>query len=379
MKIKFNDLSSQWDQIKEKALPRLNKCFEKSNFILGEDVKIFEDNFSKWNNTRYTIGVGNGTDALKISIKSLDLIGNTIFYIPANTYIATLLGVVHSLTKEYTYKLIDCDEFFQMDMDILENELKKNKDNFQNTVVMPVHLYGSCCDMEKLLNLKKDYDFYIIEDCSQAHGTLGWDGKKVGNYGDIAAFSLYPGKNLGAFGDAGCIVTNNENLYHRCLNLRNLGSVEKYVHNVVGWNSRLDTVQSIILDEKLKFLDVWNARRNEISNEYTKYINNEYIITPKTPEFCKYHTFHIYAILSEKRNELLEYLNYHDIPTIIHYPIPIELTGAFFNSDLKNIQTLNISESILSIPLHPFMNQKEIDYIIEKLNNFKVQSNFGQV
>ena len=109
MKIKFNDLSSQWDQIKEKALPRLNNCFEKSNFILGEDVKIFEDNFSKWNNSRYTIGVGNGTDALKISIKSLDLIGSTIFYIPANTYIATLLGVFHSLTKEYTYKLIDCD------------------------------------------------------------------------------------------------------------------------------------------------------------------------------------------------------------------------------------------------------------------------------
>lgn len=370
MKIKFNDLSSQWKQIKENTLSRIQDCFEKSNFILGEDVKIFEDNFSKWNGSKYTIGVGNGTDALKISVKSLGLIGRTKFYIPANTYIATLLGVVHSLTLDYEYELIDCDDFFQMDMSVLEKKLETINDEFENIVVMPVHLYGVCCDMEKLLNLKKKFGFYIVEDCSQAHGTLGWDGRKVGNYGNISAFSLYPGKNLGAFGDAGCIVTNDEHLYQECLKLRNLGSLEKYVHDVIGWNSRLDTIQSIILDEKLNFLDEWNLKRNFVASQYDEKINNSHITTPKTPHYCKYNTFHVYPILSERRVELINYLQERKIPTIIHYPIPIELTGAFLNLEAKNIRTLNISNKILSLPLHPFMNQEEIDYIINSLNEF---------
>jgi dTDP-4-amino-4,6-dideoxygalactose transaminase len=370
MKIKFNDLGSQWEQIKEKTLPRLNKCFEKSNFILGDDVKIFEENFSKWNKSKFTVGVANGTDALKISIRSLNLTGNTIFYIPSNTYIATLLGVVHSMTEQFEYRLIDCDEFFQIDLDLLEKELIKNNDNFENSVVMPVHLYGSCCDMKKLLNLREKYNFYIVEDCSQSHGTLGWDGKKVGNYGDIAAFSLYPGKNLGACGDAGCIVTNNKILYERCLKLRNLGSIEKYVHDVIGWNSRLDTLQSIILDEKLKLLDEWNEKRNYVAKEYNERINNKNISLPKTPHYCEYNTFHIYPILTNKRSDLIEYLQKHEIPTIIHYPIPIELTGAFFDDNINNKNTITFSKNILSLPIHPFMCQEEIDYIVEVINNY---------
>jgi dTDP-4-amino-4,6-dideoxygalactose transaminase len=371
MNIKFNDLSSQWSEISEKTLPSILNVLETGNFILGKQVSEFEDNFKKWNGNKYAIGVANGTDALMISISSLSLSGNSIFYIPANTYIATLLGVVLSLNKNYKYKLIDCDEYYQIDTNLLETEIKKDFGNYDNYVVMPVHLYGMSCNMSHIIELKNKFNLRIIEDCSQSHGTLTDEKKKVGTYGDVSAFSLYPGKNLGAAGDAGIIVTDNEDIYKACLKLRNLGSIEKYNHEIIGWNSRLDTIQSVILNEKIKLIDDWNDKRNYVAEKFLKGIKNPLIKLPETPKYCSYNTYHIFAILCFKRDELMKYLSECGIPSIIHYPIPIELSGAFFNDGLNNKNTIRFAGELLSLPIHPFMVDEEINHIIESLNNFK--------
>jgi dTDP-4-amino-4,6-dideoxygalactose transaminase len=372
MNIKFNDLQSQWRVISTECLPKITSVLENGNFILGKEVEIFENEFKKWNGNKYAVGVGNGTDALIISVSSLKLKGKSIFYIPANTYIATLLGVVLSCDKNFEYKLIDCDDYFQMNFDILENELSINRKKYDNVVVMPVHLYGISCDMKKLMELKTKYNFKIIEDCSQSHGTITDENKKVGTYGDVSAFSLYPGKNLGASGDAGIIVTDNEEIYKSCLMIRNLGSIEKYKHEVVGRNSRLDTIQSVILNEKLKLIDKWNERRNYIANQYIKKINNKNVITIKTPNYCKYNTYHIFLLLTDYRESLIEYLKILNIPTLIHYPIPIELTDAFYDEKSNNIRTIDFSKKILSLPMHPFLKDDEIDYICESINKFEL-------
>ena len=370
MNIKFNDLSSQWGEISENTLPKILNILETGNYILGKQVSEFEENFKKWNGNKFAIGVANGTDALILSVTSLSLTGKTIFYIPSNTYIATLLGVVLSTNNYYEYKLIDCDEYYQIDTNILETEISNDYGKYDNYVVIPVHLYGVSCNMRHIMELKNKYNLKIIEDCSQAHGTLTEDNKKVGTYGDVSAFSLYPGKNLGAAGDAGIIVTNNEEIYKTCLKLRNLGSIEKYNHEIIGWNSRLDTLQSVILNEKLKLLNEWNSRRNYVAKKYLEGINNALIKLPVTPKYCNYNTYHVFPILCDDREKLMEYLNLKNIPVIVHYPIPIELSGAFFNEKLNNKKTISFSNSLLSLPIHPYMDDDQISYIIKTINDY---------
>jgi dTDP-4-amino-4,6-dideoxygalactose transaminase len=371
MDIKFNDLSSQWKKISKKTLPQIVDVLQTGNFILGKQVTDFEKKFKEWNGNKYAVGVNSGTDALIISVSSLNLKGKTKFYIPANTYIATLLGVVLSNNQNYEYELVDCDEHFQIDCEKLENLIIKDFLSFDNHVVIPVHLYGSCCNMEKLMNLKVDYNLYIIEDCSQSHGTKTSTNQKVGTFGDVSAFSLYPGKNLGASGDAGIIVTDNEEIYKRCVMIRNLGSVEKYKHDVIGRNSRLDTIQSVILSSKLEYIDEWNKKRNKVAKIYNEKIKNTFVTLPQTPNYCGYNTYHIFPILVENRDEFLNYMQLNNIPCLIHYTIPIERTLAFFDENTNNTMTLNFSKKLVSLPIHPFMKNKEINYICNIINNFR--------
>jgi len=381
--MKFNDLSLQWKAIEEAALPEILSVLNTGNFILGGPVSDFEKDFAKWNGNKHAIGVANGTDALKICVAALDLKGKSKFYVPANTYIATLLGVVFSLAKDYEYELVDCDDHYQIDCTLLEMSLERDKGKFNNSIVMPVHLYGHSCDMNRIMALKAKYGFKMIEDCSQAHGTRAECGRKVGSFGDISAFSLYPGKNLGAAGDAGIITTDDDALMDRCLYLRNLGSKIKYQHDVIGWNSRLDTLQAVILKHKLKMLDSWNVRRNEVAQAFDKGISNEHVVLPKTASYCTYNTYHIYPILTKHREEFMQYLNGKGIPTLIHYPIAIEKTGAFDSSSdsvvskknavwwKPNTRTLEYADQLVSLPMHPFLTADEITTIVDAINLFK--------
>ena len=368
--MKFNDLSLQWKTIENDALPGILSVLNTGNFILGSSVGEFETEFAKWNGNSYAIGVANGTDALKICIASLSLKGKTKFYVPSNTYIATLLGVVFSMVEDYEYELVDCDEYYQIDCSLLEKSIRLDHKKYDNLVVMPVHLYGHCCDMKKLMSLKKEYNFKMVEDCSQSHGTITEDGKKVGCYGEVSAFSLYPGKNIGAAGDAGIVVTNDSTIRDRCLFLRNLGSVVKYKHEVIGWNSRLDTIQAVILIEKLKHIDRWNEERIKIAFEFANRIKNKHIKLPVTSEYCKKNTYHIYPILTEHRNDFMDHLANLGVPTLIHYPISIEKTNCFMDENANSKNTLLFSTHLVSLPMHPFLTSIEVSEIIDAVNSF---------
>ena len=373
MKIKFNDLTNQWHSIKNVVIDELTSILENGNYILGEPVKQFEKAFSEWNNSTFCVGTSNGTDALKLAFNSLQLSGSTNVYIPANTYIATLFGIIFGdLENSCKFVFVDCDEYFQIDVVSLENAIEQYGEKADNNLIVPVHLYGHSCNMKEIIKIAENYDCLIIEDCSQAHGTVAFDGKKVGTFGDVSAFSLYPGKNLGAAGDAGLVTTNNQEIYNRLLKLRNLGSVVKYDHEVIGWNARLDTIQACILTQKLKFLDEWNNKKQVVANAYSSNIKeNDNIVLPKTSEYCEYNSYHIYPILVKNRESLQSFLHNKSIPTIIHYPIPLAKSKAInSNNQDEFVNTNRFSKELISLPIHPFLQEKEIDYIISAINEW---------
>jgi len=270
MRILFNDLKSQWDLIKDDCTKQFEELFENSSFILGKPVQEFERAFAKYANSEYAVGVSNGTDALKLSAQSLQLSGSIGVIIPANTFVATIFGLEQSWPNaEFT--LVDCNEYHQINTDELREVVAQTRDHYDHLVIVPVHLYGYTCDMDSIGSIAREYDCIVLEDASQAHGAT-YGGKPVGSFGKVAAFSLYPGKNLGAAGDAGVITTSDPEIYKRLLLLRNVGSVKKYHHVVKGSNHRLDTLQAIILKEKLPYLDAWNSARRNIVKSYERRI-----------------------------------------------------------------------------------------------------------
>lgn len=368
MKVKFNNLQKQWEQIKDDTIPEIDHLFEVSDFILGSAVKEFENDFSQYINTTYSVGVSNGTDALTLAAKSLLLKNNPLIIIPSNTFVATIMGIEEAY-KDATFELIDCDEYFQIDINKLEDFLVKNRHKYSDILVVPVHLYGYCCNMDDLLSVCANYECKVLEDASQSHGTE-FKKQKTGSFGHVSAFSLYPGKNLGAAGDAGIITTNDTKTYKLLLSLRNLGSSEKYIHHVKGFNNRLDTIQAIILKNKLRHLSSWNARRRYVANQYEEKINNDLVRLPKTPENCL-PTHHIFPVLCDNRDNFEKFLKEHTIEYGIHYPIAIEEMEMYKHLS-KNTKSncLKYSKQLLSLPMHPFLQDEEIEYVCERINMF---------
>ena len=371
MNIMFNDLSKQWDVIKEDITPRLEALFKKSDFIGGKAVGEFEKNFARYCGTKFAIGVSNGTDALKLSLAAFKLESPCGVIIPANTFIATALPIMYLCDINFDLVLIDCDQYYQIDVELLELYLKKNRNKWKSCVIIPVHLFGHPANMKRVLEIAEEFDCIILEDSSQAHGAIVLN-KKVGGFGDVSAFSLYPGKNLGAAGDAGVITTNDEELYNKIKSLRNYGSSIKYYYDFKGWNNRLDTIQAIVVDEKLKYLDTWNDMRIEKGRKYDDLLkDNNYVITPKTAPYINKQIFHIYAIRVKERDKLQTYLRENNIPNIIHYPIPIEKTKPFKHLEyFDNKRTKQYADEMISLPMHPFLTDEEIDYIVGKINAF---------
>jgi dTDP-4-amino-4,6-dideoxygalactose transaminase len=371
MEIKFNDLFKQWEIIEKDVTPRLEELFKRSDFINGKAISEFEKNFAKYCGTKFAVGVSNGTDALKISLAALELESPCGVIIPANTFIATALAITYLSDLNYEIVLIDCDEYYQIDGDLLESYLKKNRKKWKSCVIIPVHLFGHPTDMKRILELAKTFECLILEDSSQAHGAIVLN-KKVGYFGDISAFSLYPGKNLGAAGDAGVITTNSEELYNKVKLLRNYGSSKKYYYDFKGWNNRMDTIQAIIVDEKLKHLDRWNDMRIEIANKYDNLLKNEKnIITPKMAPYINKQIYHIYAVRVKNRDKFQQYLLENNIPTVIHYPIPIQKTKPFKYLDhFDNKKTIKYANEIISLPIYPFLRDEEIEYITKTITNF---------
>ena len=364
MEVKFLDLTKNIEPIKNEITNVIQEVIENTSFIMGKKVKIFEDNFAKYNNVKYCLGVGNGTDALEIAIKSLDLPKNCEIITQSNTFVATCLGV---LNNNYKLRLVDCfEDNFMMDYTKLEEKI-----NSKTKVIIVVHLYGHCADMGEIMKIAKKYNLFVIEDCAQAHGCL-YNNQKIGSFGDIGCFSFYPGKNLGAFGDAGGVITNNENLYNKIKLIRNIGSNKKYHHEILGRNSRMDTIQAAVLDVKLKYLEDNNIKRRKVANKYFDLLKDiESIELPKINDYCL-PVYHLFVIKTDKRDELQKYLKEKGIDTIIHYPIAIselecmknEIVDTDLNTSIKN------SKRILSLPMYPELEEKEIKYVCDNIRDY---------
>jgi len=359
--IKFLNINKQDKPIKKNVIRNIKKVINKNNYILGDFVDKFEKSFANFCGTKYAIGCANGTDALTIALKILNLPKDSEVIIPAMTYCSTAFAVINAGLKPV---LIDISE---LEPTISINKLK-NGITSKTKVIMPVHLYGSVVDINEIKKIIKNKNIYLIDDCSQAHGAF-YHNKRVGSVADISCFSLYPGKNLGAYGDAGIITTKNKVFYNKIKNFRNLGSTIKFIHTQIGFNSRLDTIQAAVLCEKINLLDRYNKKRVQIAKHYDDNISNEKITKLK---YSKGSVYHQYVILVDNRNELMNLFNQNNIQFGFHYPKSINqidsLKKIFSKKKFKNSEYL--AKKCFSIPIEPTLNNKEIYKIVKILNSF---------
>ena len=363
--MKFLDIYNQDRNILGKIYKDIKKIILKSDFIIGQKVKEFEQEFAKYCNSKFAIGCGNGTDALYIAIKSLNLPKNSEVILPAMTYCSTLYSVIQANLKPV---LVDIEENSPT---ASIKEVKKKITNKTKLIIL-VHLYGEPFKFAKLKKIVKKKKIYIIEDAAQAHGGYDYSfnkRKKVGSMGDIACFSFYPAKNLGAYGDAGAIVTKNKKLYEHMLRFRNLGAKYKFKHELVGINSRLDTIQASVLLNKLKYLDSFNNKRKIIARLYNKFIQNKNITKLHYSKGCVYHQ---YVIISKKTNKFRSYLKLKKIPFGRHYPEPVNKLKAV--KHLFKKQKFSNSELLAShgtsLPINPLLKKSDVIKICQIINKF---------
>ena len=364
MNIPFVTFKPMEEELNSDLRDAFDRVFNRSWYIGGIEDEQFEKKFAEYCGTQYCVGVGNGLDALMLSLKSLGIgVGDEVI-VPSNTYIASVLAITYvGATPIFVEPRI---ETFNMNPDYLEAAITKN-----TKAIMPVHLYGQACEMEPILEIARKHNLRVVEDCAQAHGAT-YKGQKVGTFGDVGCFSFYPGKNLGALGDAGAIVTNNQILAAKIRALGNYGSDYKYHHIYKGNNSRLDELQAAFLSVKLPHLERMNEERRRIAKRYTEGIKNPKIVLPYVIE-DSVPVWHIYAVRCKERDALEAFLNDHGIGTNKHYPISMHLQECY--KDLQILEgELPIAEEIssteLSIPMYYGMKNDEIQYVIDVINEY---------
>lgn len=365
MMIKFLDLQKINLVYQQEIEDRILTTFRSGWYLLGNEVKTFEENLAKYTGTQHGIGVANGLDALRLILKAyIELgimkIGDEII-VPANTYIASVLaisdnGLIPILVEP---KL----ENYNIDISKIEEKI-----TYKTKAIMIVHLYGRIVFSKDLQDLAERYNLKIVEDNAQAIGAE-YNGTKTGNLGDAAGFSFYPGKNLGALGDAGAITTNDDLLANTVRALANYGSNQKYINVYRGLNSRLDEIQAAVLDVKLQYIDTDNRRRREIAERYVGEIKNNNIILPELPSDKNEHVWHLFVIRCQEREKLQNYLTENDIQTLIHYPIPLHKQEAYKEwNTLYYPITEKIHDEVLSLPISPVMSNEEMERIIDIIN-----------
>ena len=340
------------------------RVYARSWYILGDEDRKFEKEFAEYCNAKCCVGVGNGLDALMLALKALDIGEGDEVIVPSNTYIATALAVTYVGAKPI---------FVEPDI----RTYNINPANIKSAIsektkaIIPVHLYGQPCDMDAIMKIANENGLYVVEDCAQAHGAL-YKGKRAGSFGVAAGFSFYPGKNLGALGDAGAVVSNDEKIASKVKSLGNYGSDYKYHHIYKGNNSRMDEMQAAFLRAKLSHLDRMNEERRKIAAKYMVGIKNTKIILPYVMDKVE-PVWHIFAIRCQQRDLLQKYLEEQGIGTNIHYPIPMHLQKCY--EDLGYVKgdypiAEEISNTELSLPMYYGMEDDEIQYVIDKINEF---------
>ena len=364
MNIPFVSFLPMEREMENELRSAFDRVFTRSWYIGGLEDDAFEKEFAEYCGTKYCVGVGNGLDALMLSLRALNIGECDEVIAPANTFVATALAITYVGAKPVFVE--PKPDTFNIDPESIEAAITR-----RTKAIMPVHLYGQACDMDPIMSIARKYGLRVIEDCAQAHGAT-YKGQKVGTFGDAAGFSFYPGKNLGALGDAGAAITNDENLAKKIRALGNYGSDYKYHHIYKGNNSRLDELQAAFLSAKLSYLEKMNVDRRRIADRYLTEIKNDKIILPIVPDYAV-PVWHIFGIRCMERESLEEYLNTKGIGTNKHYPIPLHLQECYKDMGFKEGDfpiAEEISRTELSIPLYYGMTDEEISYVVEVINKF---------
>ena len=370
--VPFLDLTRQDRRIKRELLSATQRVYEKGRFILGEEVSNFEREFSHYCGVQYGVGVGSGTDALYLALKTAGIGEGDEVVTVANSFVATALAI--SFTGA-TPVFIDIDpKYYTMDPNHLELLLKRQKAKGTGRkikAILPVHLYGHPAEMDSIMEIASRYDLIVIEDACQAHGArVG--GKKVGSLGAMGCFSFYPTKNLGGYGDGGMVVTNDKKYDQSLRLLRCYGEREKYQHVVKGYNSRLDEIQAALLRVKLKYLDQWNELRRGKAKFYTQMLSPLGVVCPSERKGIR-HVYHLYTIKTRRRDLLQAFLKKKRIETLIHYPLPIPLQKAYQELGVRRRDlplTNQWSQKILSLPFFPEIREDEMEEVAEGIRSW---------
>lgn len=361
MNIPFVDLKAQYDSLKSEIDEAIQEVIDTTSFIGGKKVADFEEAFAKYLGAQRCVGCANGTDAIEIALKAMGIGPGDEVIVPANSWISTSETVnnvgaepifVDYLEKEYT-----------IDPDLVEDAITDN-----TRAIIPVHLYGLPARMHEIMSIARKYDLKVIEDCAQAHGA-SIEGKMVGTFGDAATFSFYPGKNLGAYGDAGGIVTSDENLADKMKMLTNHGQLKKHDHRIIGRNSRLDTMQAAILLAKLPHLNRWIAARNQVAEWYRSYLKEE-IKLPYIPQDF-HHVYHLYVIRTKYREALMRAFDDAGIGYAVHYPTPLPFVKAYVYQGKEREDypvAYRLSKEIISLPMYPEMSERDVKQVCDIVN-----------
>jgi dTDP-4-amino-4,6-dideoxygalactose transaminase len=372
LQVPFVDLAAQYRTIAEEINEATSRVIREADFILGREVTLFEEEFAAFCEAKYAVGLDSGTSALELALRAYDIGPGDEVITAANTFIATALAISHAGAKPI---LVDVDPLTHtIDVAGISSAITP-----RTKAILPVHLYGHPAHMEPIRQLAEKYGIVVIEDACQAHGAR-YRGKRVGSLGDAAAFSFYPGKNLGAYGDGGIVVTNDRDVANRLEMLRNYGQKEKYHHLFRGYNRRLDTLQAAVLRVKLKYLEKWNAARRRNAKLYQDFLEGADVVTPAEARGVE-SVWHLYVIRSEHRDMLKERLVSNGISASIHYPVPVHLQPAYKDLGYKQGDfpvTEGLASRILSLPMYAELTSEQVQITAETIREFKSANANGQ-
>lgn len=363
--IEFVSLKRQYDLYADEYEEAALRALRSGWYIMGKELEAFEAQFASYLGMKHCVGLNSGLDALTLAVRALGIGPGDEVIVPANTYIASVLGVTENGAKPV---FVEPDEYFCLDAEKIEQAITP-----RTKAILPVHLYGQPCEMNKICSIAEEHGLYVIEDCAQSHGAR-LNGRLTGTFGTIGCFSFYPTKPLGALGDSGAVITNDPKIFDRIRKLRNYGSGIKYVNELEGVNSRLDEVQAAILQVGLKHLDEGIEYRNRIAARYLSEINNPLITLPSI-RCSATHVYHIFGILCEQRDALQKHMTECGVKTLIHYPIPPHLQQCYARLGHEE-GSFQISEAYakneLSLPIYVGMPDEDVDAVINAVNSFEV-------
>ncbi|HAP69500.1 MAG TPA: aminotransferase [Flavobacteriales bacterium] len=365
MRVPFNDVQLINQSVQSEIEEAFRQVFNSGSFVLGKNVKAFEENYAAYNQTKEAVGVSSGLDALILSLKALGIGTGDEVIVPSNTYIATAIAVSHvGATPVFVEPKKDT---YNLDPSLIEAAITNS-----TRAIIPVHLYGQACQMHAINGIANKHDLFLVEDNAQAHGS-SFDGRRTGSWGDANATSFYPGKNLGALGDGGAITTDNEELAERIKTLRNYGSSKKYYNDLIGYNNRLDEMQAAFLSVKLKYLNCWTEMRQKAANQYLIELQDVGdLILPVTHPLST-HVYHLFVVRTDKRDQLQIFLTDNGVGTLIHYPVPPHLQRAYESlghtkGDFPIAERM--AETCLSLPMYPGITESQIHQVVAGVKAF---------